>query len=120
MKYPTLLTVVLIFFLSCHSSTEKGKKTDQKAILSEKRMQEVVYDLLLSESAFQQNLGFPNDKSTARKYFFDYSVLKKNGITRKELDESFLYYSQNPEKLLKIYSNVIDSLSEVYAHQQNL
>ena len=102
-----LLSVVLLF-TACENKTEKPVK---EGIIPETKMVEIIVDLHLIDASI--NLKHFNKRKNSKKIISYYaSVLKKHACTRLEFDESMNYYSQEPERLDKIYDRVIQELSK--------
>ena len=49
----------------------------------------------------------------------DIDVLKKHNITKKQFDESFNFYSNNPQLLSEVYQMVLNDLSKMQAEVTN-
>jgi len=80
-------------------------------VLSEKKMEKVLYDLYLAEAEISANYTvFSSD--SARKSDLLNSVLKKHKITEAVLDTSLAWYSGNLERYLKINDNLNKRFTE--------
>jgi len=78
-------------------------------VLSESKMEEVLYDIYLAEAEIDNNYAIFSSDS-ARKQELLNSVLKKHKITEAVLDTSLAWYSGRLEKYFKI----IDKLNKRY------
>ncbi len=105
-----LLCATLLLFISCASKSKKTPAT----ILKSDKMVAVLIDIHLADAAVNlSNYGqsnLPNDKEKL------YSqVYLKHQLDKKIVEESFAYYSQNPEEFEKIFDDVITGLSKKQA-----
>jgi len=100
---PIIPVLFLAFlFLACN--------TRPSYVLSETKMEKVLYDVYLAEAEISSNYTvFSSD--SARKQELLNSVLKKHKITEAVLDTSLAWYSGHLEKYFKIHEN----LSKRYA-----
>ena len=81
-------------------------------ILSETVFENILKQIHLSEGAFELNKtkNMENAKSTlANNYISIYSEYEISAI---DFKNTLNYYAQHPEKLEKIYSNVLEELNE--------
>jgi len=74
-------------------------------VLSEKKMEKVLFDIYLAEAEINANSNIFSSDS-ARKQEFLNSVLKKHKITEAVLDTSLFWYSGHLDKYYKINTNV--------------
>ncbi len=106
MKIYFLILACLLY--ACSNTEEKIPEN----ILSETVFEDILKQIHLSEGAFELNKpkNMENAKSTlANNYTSIYSEYKISAI---DFKNTFNYYSQHPEKLEKIYSNVLEELTE--------
>lgn len=82
-------------------------------VLSQEKMAEVLVDIHLLEASMNVHANPMTIASTDMQVGAD--VFKKHAITKKQYDESFVYYSQNPKLLGEIYQLVLNSLSKMQA-----
>ena len=106
MKIYFLILACLLY--ACSNTEEKIPEN----ILSETVLEDILKQIHLSEGAFELNKpkNMENAKSTlANNYTSIYSEYKISAI---DFKNTLNYYSQHPEKLEKIYSNVLEELTE--------
>jgi hypothetical protein len=99
---------VLFLFCACGSKTEKTKIPDN--IIPPDKMVSVIVDFHLIEASIgieQQNGGDVNGMSNFRYN----SVMKKHKINRKQLSDSFMFYTRHMKEMDKIYKQVVVELS---------
>jgi len=83
-------------------------------VFSEKKMENVLYDIYLAEAEINSNYSaFYSD--SARKQDLLNSVLKKHKITEADLDTSLAWYSGHLDVYLKINDNLSKRFSELSA-----
>lgn len=90
-----LVILLCMLFVACKPRTPKG-------VLSQAKMEEILYDYHLAQSAAEQG-GDDRDKL---RYKYAESVFLKHGITRAEFDSSMVWYSAHSDLLFKIYKNL--------------
>jgi hypothetical protein len=74
-------------------------------VLSEKKMERVLFDLYLAESEITNNYTLFSSDSVLKRDLLN-SVLKKHKITEAILDSSLVWYNGNLDKYLKINTRV--------------
>jgi len=90
-------TLYLTFFLACSNRPSY--------VLSEKKMEKVLYDIYLAEAEITSNYAvFSSD--SARKQELLNSVLKKHKITEAVLDTSLAWYSGHLDRYFAINENL--------------
>lgn len=90
---------IFFLFLGLLLLTTCSKVPDH--ILSEKKMQEVITDMLLTESIISADYQkYAND--SIKKVLFQ-SVFAKHGITQADYDSSLVWYGRNLEIYLQVY-----------------
>ncbi len=87
--------VSLLAFFSCKPRIPSG-------ILSQSKMEEVLYDYHLAQSAAEAGDG----DVASNRYLYVQSVFQKHGITEAEFDSSMVWYSGNAVILKKIYDRL--------------
>lgn len=100
-KYTILFLLLLIGITAC-------KVQRPKEVLSEKKMEDLLYDYHLAK-AMGDNL--PYTENYRKAIYLDY-VFKKHGTTEAIFDSSLVWYTRNTEVLSKIYVNVTDRLKK--------
>jgi hypothetical protein len=101
------LAVASAFFAMC---------TKPSYVLSDKKMENVLFDLYIAEAEINDNYpAFSNDSLRKRELLN--SVLKKHKINQETLDTSLVWYSAHLEKYLKLneklekrYTEILDTL----------
>lgn len=104
MKKLSLLFFILLLIISCSE-----KKKIPKEILSQPRMQEILWDMISAGeflSGYILNKDSVNKMTESSKIYGQ--VLQFHHITKQEFDKSYLYYRQHPA-LMKV---LLDSLSK--------
>jgi hypothetical protein len=95
-------TLAACFFSAC--------STRPSYVLSEKKMENVLYDLYLVEAAIEEHSFTFNNDSAAKQDLLN-SVFEKHKITAQKFDTSLVWYNQNMERYLKINTKVGERLS---------
>ncbi|NBR15969.1 MAG: DUF4296 domain-containing protein [Flavobacteriales bacterium] len=99
---------ILIILLSC---TNNGGAGSNDEILSEEQMVEVTQEVMLLENYYQTKYGSPNVYKKA----LDSSVnivFKRFSVTKKQYENTFNYYAENPELYKELQMKIIESLNE--------
>lgn len=84
------------------------------SVLPEEKMAEVLVDIHLLEASMNLNVA-----ETDRVRPANIDIFSKHGTTRQEYDESYRFYTENPEKLAEVYQLVLNSLSKMQAEVVN-
>lgn len=79
-------------------------------ILSEQKIEEVLYDIYLTEAMY--DVKYTDFNSEDRRYELFSSVLKKHNITKPQLDSSLIWYSDNPEVFIRVNDSVMSKLKQ--------
>lgn len=97
-KSSFIFTIVLLSFVlfSCKPSSPRG-------ILSESKMEEVLYDYHLAQGMAEREYDGDVDKL---RYQYVEAVFKKHHITEAEFDSSMIWYAAHSAKLQTIYVNI--------------
>lgn len=91
----SLLLLVALLFIACQAELPKG-------ILSERRMERVLYDFHKAQS--MADIGVIEGRSDEiQRYELQEAVFQKHHITREVFDSSMNYYCSNLERLNHIY-----------------
>ena len=105
--------LVCLLFVAC---SDRTKITIPDNILSKEKMAAVMVDMHLLEASMNMAGGNPNKIDLAgSSVALNMDVLKKNNITKKQFDESFTFYSNNPQLLSEVYQLVLTELSKMQA-----
>ena len=76
-----------------------------KGVMSEKKMEAVLYDMHLAEGIVP-SMGYNGPQKDDQDACFRY-VLEKHHITQAEFDSSIVWYTAHPKRFDKIYPKVI-------------
>ena len=110
--------IILVFLCTLlFACSEKQAEKIPDTVLSKEKMAEVMVDIHLQEAAMNLNTN-PGVIASAQPEV-NADALKKNNIIKKQYDESFTYYTQNPEQLAEIYQMVLNTLSKMQAEVMN-
>ncbi|NDW12922.1 DUF4296 domain-containing protein [Bacteroides sp. 214] len=101
-----------IFFLFLFTLTA-CKVQRPRAVLSESKMEEVLYDYHMAKS-MSDNLMY--NENYKKKLYIEF-VFKKHGITEAKFDSSLVWYTRNPEIFGTLYAKVTTRLK---AEQENV
>ncbi len=116
--YRNLFYIVIYLLFTACSGTQEIKIPDN--VLSKEKMTQVMINIHLMEASMNLTGGNPNKIDLAGSSVpLNIDVLKKNNITKKQFDESFSFYTNNPELLSEIYQNVLNELSKMQAEVSN-
>ena len=102
------LSIIACLLCACYDTEEKIPEN----IFSETAFENILKEIHLAERAFELNKpkNIENAKLTlANNYTSIYSEYKMSAI---DFKNTLNYYAQHPEKLEKIYSNVLEELNE--------
>lgn len=108
----TLFALALLFF-NC--------STRPSHVLSDQQMEDILFDLYLSEAIKDDNYQVFNYDSI-RVQELAQSVFKKHKVTEQQFDSSLVWYAANMEKYLKILDKISDrytATTEEYKTQIN-
>jgi len=98
-----LLILSVLFLVSC--------KKQQNETLSRKEMTSFLIDLHKLDGALVANgMGAVDERNNV--YYYN-ALLKEHGITQAQFDSTLAYYAKNPKKFERIYSKVIEELTEL-------
>ena len=109
MRIARLLVIVLFsfFFVSCESNSELLDIVKPTNLISEQKFIEVFSDIVLLEVvASQQSSNIFQAKKIMK--VSSSELLEKHHVNKKQFNESFEYYNQDKEKMLEIYSKIIE------------
>ena len=105
MKVNFIVPILFLMFLFFACSTRPSY------ILSERKMEKVLYDVYLAEAEINNNYYVFNSDSTRKQELLN-SVLKKHKITEAVLDTSLVWYSGHLDKYFRINENVRKRFNE--------
>lgn len=104
MKRILALPLILIFLAAC------GRNSPPAGILSEDKMVNVLIDIQLNEGIVS-SLPIAYDSSQALYSLLEKELFVKHNVEDSVFTKSMLYYLEDAEKMTRIYSRIIDSLS---------
>ncbi|MFM7473931.1 MAG: DUF4296 domain-containing protein [Crocinitomicaceae bacterium] len=97
----------LIFFVLILTSCYTTEKPD---VLPEEKMLLLMEEIYLIENHYQMTFGSPSVyKSTLDSSY--QLVLKENGVTKKQYEESFSHYACQPEIMINLQERLIERLN---------
>lgn len=106
----TSFFLLLVFLFSC--SAEKPKKPED--IWDEEVFTEALFQVQLTEAILRLGYRLRKD-SIVHPDSIHSATFKKIGHTKQEFEKNFDYYIQDPQRMEKIYEEVIVRLSEMEA-----
>lgn len=108
MKKQILLPIALLQLLIFNACENHGiEKPDQ--LISEKKMEKILLDVVIMKSAKSNNRGQLNSDTL----FGDQYLYKKYNITADQLQESEIYYSKIPKIYIRMHRNVLIRLEQI-------
>jgi hypothetical protein len=99
---------VLFLVYACGSKDEKTKIPDN--IIPPDKMVLILVDFHLVEASIYQGQQRHEDVNGLTNYRYK-SILKKHKISRKQLSDSFMFYTDHMKDMEKIYKEVVMELS---------
>jgi hypothetical protein len=99
LKINQIISVFLTaaFFMACSDRPS--------SVLSEKKMEKVLYDLYIADAEISTNYAVFSSDSVHRQELLN-AVLKKHKVKEAVFDSSLVWYNSNLDKFLKINENV--------------
>lgn len=113
----TFSIFLLSLLFSCTAIEDKEVKIPEN-ILSEEKMAQVMVDVHLLEATLNVST-FSKDNVVLNNINPSSDILKKNGVTKKQYDENFQFYTQYPQLLVEVYQLVLNDLSKMQAEVMN-
>ena len=100
----------MLAFLICACSTSTEKVTEN--ILPELEFENILKEIHVAEASLElnKNKDVENAKIKLSKSYSD--IYKKNEISEKDFKEALNYYSNKPQKLEQIYTNILEQLNK--------
>lgn len=101
------LSIFIYLLSACVTSEDKIIEN----ILPQAAFVTILKEMHLAEATFELNKakGIENAKSELANSYFD--IYKENQISEESFKKTLNYYSENPEKLNQIYTNVLEELT---------
>ncbi len=97
------LSILACLLFAC-SSPEKKPSTN---ILSKTVFENIIKEIHLAEANFELNKN-PSGENAKKELV---EIYKKHRISEQDFKEALNYYSEHPEKLEQIYTNVLEQLN---------
>jgi len=104
-----------ISFLFCACSPKEVQIPAD--IIPQEKMVILMTDVLILESIYNQNKQGNDSTITVRDSY--QNIFRKHGVTDSLFDKSFKFYTDNPEFLKEIYTEVITEISTMQADVSN-
>lgn len=102
----TLLVLVLVMSACCMSLTG-CKPSLPDDVLSQGKMEDILYDYHLALAMVQNEGG-----DETQRFIYKDAVLRKHDVTSAEFDSSMVYYMRHTDKMYTIYKNLSDRLND--------
>jgi hypothetical protein len=118
MKKNVILFFLLLAVCSCVKENSAKKEAKSADIASVDKMTSVLVDVLLAEGAVSLKEAKQQDVKYYTWHYYNF-VLKKHNMSIGQFRKSYNYYSSDVEEMLKIMTNVIDSLSQKQSKVRN-
>jgi hypothetical protein len=113
-KYILSIPILLLWISACNDEVVKRPSE----LMSRDEMIAVLVDIHLSDAAFQIRRYSSEDMKEISESDLYYSVLKKHQIADSVFETSLIYYAAKPKEFEKIYTRVINRLSEMEQEEQ--
>jgi hypothetical protein len=107
-----IITGLLILLLVV-SSCEEETSIRPPHLLSRDKMVGILVDIHLSDAAFQTRRYSSEQVKQFSESDFYYSVLRKQRVADSVFETSLIYYCSKPKEFEKIYTRVINKLTEM-------
>jgi transposase-like protein len=101
--------ILLLLMTSCEEATTNKPPH----LISRDKMVGILVDIHLSDAAFQVRRYSSEKMKKFNESDIYYSVLRKHHIADSIFEKSLIYYSGNPKEYEKIYTRVINRLTEM-------
>lgn len=109
-----LLPVSFFFLFSC--SPKKKEAAIPGNIIGQDTMAVIIADMHETEAAITH--GLISSADTAATLGQYHALFQEKGITKERFDESYKFYIDNPELLIKIYEMALEELSRRQAEAE--
>lgn len=104
-----IFVVLAVFMAACDKPViEKPKK-----LIPRDKMIDIITDMHYAEALYQNRRYSSDQFSRFTEADFYYSILKKYNYADSVFEKSLIYYSSTPKEYEKIYSRVLNKLSEM-------
>jgi hypothetical protein len=102
-KYWIPLFLLSAFFSACDNRPFH--------VLSDKKMEDVLYDMYIAQAEMDNNHGVFSD--SARRHDLLNAVFRKHKITQADFDSSLIWYSDNLEQYIKVNEKITQRYSKM-------
>jgi hypothetical protein len=110
MKKNIILFLVSFTLFAC---TDAEEIIIPDHIIPENKMAEIFVDVHILEATLNINAGSVGKDTIGRKLNLD--IFKKHNITKAQYEESYKFYTENPDALMEVYDIVLQELSKLQA-----
>jgi hypothetical protein len=112
---------ILLVFFSCFlfGCSDSDIITVPDHMLPKEKMAEVMVDIHILEATLNIHIG-NEGKIKADGSPVHINIYNKHQITKEQFEESYTFYTENPELLVEIYQLVLNDLSRLQAEVMNL
>lgn len=110
--YKNFLFILLSFFLFACTNPDSVSIPD--SVLPEEKMAEMMTDIHLLEATMNIQVG-NTDKMGPDGKAINFNIYKKHQVTKEQFEESYKFYTENPELLAEVYQLVLNNLSRMQA-----
>lgn len=101
--------ILVLFITSCEEETSDKPPH----LISRDKMVGILVDIHLSDAAFQVRRYSSEQMKKYNESDIYYSVLRKHHVADSVFEKSLIYYSGKPKEYEKIYTRVINRLTEM-------
>lgn len=106
--------IIFAVLISCFFGCSNPQKvTIPSSVLSKEKMAEVMVDIHLLEATLNVQVG-SNDKIKVQGPA-SVNIYNKHQVTKAQFEESFQFYTENPDLLVEVYQLVLNDLSKLQA-----
>ena len=102
------LSILACLLFSCSDSEEKIPEN----IFPKTAFETILKEIHLAEASFELNKTKDMENAKIELYHDYFNIYKKNKISEEDFKETLNYYSENPEKLEQIYTNILEQLTK--------
>jgi hypothetical protein len=107
MKMKQTLWVLALLMSACCMSLTGCKPSLPDDVLSQGKMEDILYDYHLALAMVQNEGG-----DETQRFIYKDAVLRKHDVTSAEFDSSMVYYMRHTDKMYTIYKNLSDRLND--------
>lgn len=101
----------LVFFMTIFTSCSRDKETIPKGIIPEEKMAEILTDIHIAEAYTNfKNLQAENLRQNISSYYL--FIFKNHQVSEEDFEESFDFYSKNPNAFVEVYTQVLINISK--------